>query len=212
MRRTVDIDLADLLRTAAAPVDGDEISVRILDAASELFLTHGIRRCSVEDIAEHSGLGRTTIYRRFDGRGQIIEAVIARECHRFFTSILESTSHLDRFQDVVVEGFLTGLRAVETSILSNLVRDEPDLLRVLTVDAGPVLTAARSFLVAAFGPVASAEDRAQVASVSELLVRLAISMVLSEQTVLPIDGPHASAEMHRLLDPLLDPLAELRRG
>ena len=138
--------------------------------------------------------------------------MLARECHRFFTSILESTSHLDRFQDIVVEGFLTGMRAVETSILSNLVRDEPDLLQVLTIDAGPVITAARSFLVAAFGPVASAEDRAQVASVSELLVRLAISMVLSEQTVLPIDGPHASAEMHRLLDPLLDPLAELRRS
>jgi len=211
MRRTVDIDLADLLRTASAPHDGDEISVRILDAASELFLTHGIRRCSVEDIAEHSGLGRTTIYRRFDGRGQIIEAVIARECHRFFTSILESTSHLDRFQDVVIEGFLTGMRAVETSILSNLVRDEPDLLRVLTVDAGPVIAAARTFLVTAFGPVASAEDRARVGAVSELLVRLAISMVLSEDTFLPIDGPNASAEMHRLLDPLLDPLAELRR-
>ena len=212
MRRTVDIDLADLLRVAATPHDGDEISVRILDAASELFLTHGIRRCSVEDIAEHSGLGRTTIYRRFDGRGQIIEAVIARECHRFFSSILERTAHLDRFQDVVVEGFLTGLRAVETSILSNLVRDEPDLLRVLTVDAGPVIATARSFLVAAFGPVETPDARAQVASISELLVRLAISMVLSEQTVLPIDGPHASTEMHRLLDPLLDPLAELRRG
>ena len=210
MRRTVDIDVADLLRTAVAPLDGDEISVRILDSASELFLTHGIRRCSVEDIAEHSGLGRTTIYRRFDGRGQIIEAVLARECHRFFRSILESTSHLDRFQDIVVDGFLTGMRAVETSILSNLVREEPDLLRVLTVDASPVITAARSFLVAAFGPVASAEDAAQVAAVSEVLVRLAISMVLAEHTVLPIDGPDATAAMHRLLDPLLDPLAALR--
>jgi len=210
MRRTVDIDLDDLLRTATTPLDGDEISTRILDSASELFMTHGIRRCSVEDIAEHSGLGRTTIYRRFDGRGQIIEAVLARECHRFFTSILASTSHLERFQDIVVEGFLTGMRAAETSILSNLVREEPDLLRVLTVDAAPVIAAARSFLVAAFGPVASASDRAQIEAVSEVLVRVAISIVLAEDTVLPISGPDSSAAMHRLLDPLLDPLAALR--
>ena len=39
MSRTVDIDLADLLRSAAAPHDGDEISIRILDAASESMRT-----------------------------------------------------------------------------------------------------------------------------------------------------------------------------
>lgn len=210
MRRTVDIDVGDVLRDAATGDEGDEISTRILDAASELFQSHGIRRCSVEDIAEHSGLGRTTIYRRFDGRNQIIQAVLARECHRFFTSILASTSHLDRFQDVVVEGFLTGMRAAETSILSGLVREEGDLLRLLTVDAAPVIVAGRSFLVAAFGPVASPQDRAQLDAVAELLVRLAISVMLSDDTALPLSGPGASEAMHRLLDPLLDPLAALR--
>lgn len=210
MRRTLEIDLDGLLRSATRPDDADEISTRILDSASELFMTHGIRRCSVEDIAEHSGLGRTTIYRRFDGRGQIIQAVLARECQRFFMSILASTAHLDRFQDVVVEGFLTGMRAAETSVLSNLVRDEPDLLRVLTVDAAPVIAVARSFLVAAFGPVEQAADRAQIEAVSELLVRLAISVVLAGDTVLPLTGPDAGESLHRLLDPLLDPLAALR--
>ena len=210
MRRTVDIDLGDLLRSMGTVDDADEIATRILDAASELFITHGIRRCSVEDIAEHSGLGRTTIYRRFDGRGQIIEAVLARECQRFFTSILASTAHLGRFQDVVVEGFLTGMRAAETSVLSSLVREEPDLLRLLTVDGGPVIAAGRDFLVAAFGTLDDPEDSERVAQVAEVLVRLAISLVLADDTVLPIDDADASAALHRLFDPLLDPLAALR--
>lgn len=110
----------------------------------------------------------------------------------------------------MVEGFLTGMRAAEMSVLSNLVREEPDLLRVLTVDAAPVIVVARSFLVAAFGPVERAADRAQIEAVSEVLVRLAISVVLAGDTVLPLSGPDASASLHRLLDPLLDPLAALR--
>jgi AcrR family transcriptional regulator len=123
------------------------------DAAAELFATRGIRRCSVEEIAERSGVGRTTVYRRFEHRNQIVEAVLARECQRFFTSIMVSTTGMERLEDQVIEAFLTGLHAAETSILAELVRTQPELLAMFTVDGAPVVDAATSFLVAAFGPV-----------------------------------------------------------
>ena len=70
MKRTLDVDLGELLRTLASDPDGpeDETTRRILDAADELFRQHGVRRCTVDEIAERSGLGRTTVYRRFEGR------------------------------------------------------------------------------------------------------------------------------------------------
>ena len=210
MRRSVGVDVDDLLASITRPLGGnDETSDRILDAAGELFATIGVRRCSMDDIASRSGLGRTTVYRRFEGRQQIVEAVLAREIHRFFGSILRSTAHLDRFEDVVVESFLTGLRAGEASLLTTLVRSEPELLQLLTIDAGPVVAAAREFLVAAYRATHTARrsDDDQVAMLAEVLVRLAISLVLTPQTVIPLDDdPATRAALHRLLDPLITPL------
>lgn len=212
MRRNVGVDVDDLLASVIRPIDQpDETTTRILDAASELFMTIGVRRCSVEDIAERSGLGRTTVYRRFDGgRSQIVEAVLGREIHRFFSGILTSTAHLERFEDVVIESFLSGLRASEASLLATLVATEPDLLRLFTIEGGPVVAAARQFLVMAYGAArpSGAADDTTVAMVAELLVRLAISLVLTPQTVLPLDDTdEARAALHRLLDPLLVPLS-----
>lgn len=204
MRRSVGVDVDDLLASVATGGGhDDEVADRILDAASELFTTLGVRRVSVDDIAARSGVGRTTVYRRFDGRNQIVEAVLAREVHRFFTSILASTAHVERFEDLVVESFLTGLRASEASLLAALVRAEPELLALLTIDGGAVVAAARDFLVAAYGP-----SDAPVAMVAEVLVRLAISLVLTPETSIPLhDDAAARAALHRLLDPLLTPLA-----
>ncbi len=213
MVRPVTIDVDDVLHAALLDVEreGDEATARILDAATELFALRGIRRCSVEEIAERSGVGRTTVYRRFEHRNQIVEAVLGRECHRFFTSILSSTVGIDRFEDQVVEAFLSGLHASQTSVLAELVRTQPELLAVFTVDGSAVIGAATGFLVASFGPVDDPSDRQLVASVAELLVRLAISLMISGPGAIPsADDAGSRAALHTLLDPLLVPLASLR--
>ena len=208
MARSLHVDLDDLLRALADGAEGeDEITRRILDAANELFAHHGLRRCTVDDIAERSGLGRTTVYRRFEGRSQIITAVLARECRRFFGTILLATMHLERLEDAVVEGFLSGLRSAESSLLSDLVRTEPEVLRLLTVEAGPIIHVARAFLASASGVPADAPEHHRVEVVAEVLVRLAISFVADDRSVIPLEDPErARADLHDLLDPVLAPL------
>ncbi len=215
MSRSVTIDIDGVLNAAIdAPTgaeDIDEATERILVAAAELFALHGIQRCSVEDIARHSGVGRTTVYRRFENRNQIVQAVLARECRRFFASIIASTDPSARLEDQVVEAFLSGLHAAATSMLTELVRTQPELLRLLTVDAAPVISAATGVLTAAFGPVEGPREARQVAAVAELLVRLAISVVVSGPGVVPMQDDAASRRaLHELLDPLLVPLGEIR--
>lgn len=221
MPRSVRVDVDDLVarltedpatRSGDEPGTDDDVADRILDAAAELFATVGVGRCSIDDIATRSGLGRTTVYRRFDGRQRIVEAVLARELRRFFGSILRSVAHLERFEDVVVEAFLGGLGGVEASLLTTLVRAEPELLQVLTIDGGPLIAAARSFMTAAYaathpdGPPAGTTDD-DVAIVAEVLVRLAISLVLTPETVIPAHDPLAArSALHRLLDPIVTPL------
>jgi len=54
----------------------------------------------------------------------------------------------------------------------------------------------------------SDRDLQQVAMFAEVLVRLAISLVLTPQTIIPLDDDAATrAALHRLLDPVIAPLA-----
>lgn len=203
MRRTAILDLEPMLASVADPA-GDEVATRILDAAAELVVKHGLRRCSVEEIAERSGLGRTTVYRRFESRDQILQTVLAREVRRFFAAIAEAVAGRGPIEDRVVEGFLAGLQAVHRSVLPELARQEPELLRLVTTDGGPVIAAARDFLVAELRRATKRKVDRRAAAVAEVLVRLAISFSLTPESVVPLhDEKAARAALHDLLDPLL---------
>lgn len=210
MPRSLQLDPSALLRAPEQRESSDELGTRILDAAAELFVEHGIRRVTVDDIAERCGIGRTTLYRHVGGRRSVIEAVLTRESWRFFAGLRDATSGSGRFEDVVVDGFVAGLEAARRSALPELVRSEPELRDLFTVDAGPIIAAGRDFLVGAFGPVDAAGAR-QVGLVAELLVRLALSLLLEPRSLVQLDGEQpVEADLHALLDPLLAPLGALR--
>lgn len=193
--------VADPARSGPAP---DEVTEAILDAAAAVLAAGGLRRCTVEEIAERSRLGRTTIYRRFDGRDDVIHAVLAREVRRGFAAIAAAMAHLDRFEDRVVEGVLAGLRAAEGSPLLPLVRSEPELLRLLTVDAGPLVQVAVAFLVEEDQRTSGRAPTDRARHAAELLVRFASSLAVAPETTLPLDDDEAARRaLHALLDPLL---------
>jgi AcrR family transcriptional regulator len=51
----------------------------ILDAALAEFERHGVRRVALDDVARRAGVSRTTIYRRFANRDDLMSAVIERD-------------------------------------------------------------------------------------------------------------------------------------
>ena len=142
-------------------------------------------------MAERSGVGRSTVYRRFDGRNALIAATVAHEARRFLGVLAEHADPSAPLVDQVADAFVTGLRVARATGLDTRLRDEPLLLRLLTVDAGPVVAAAADHLVAlhrANSSGAGAHADADVArATAELLVRLAISFVLTPETVLDDD-------------------------
>jgi TetR/AcrR family transcriptional repressor of uid operon len=205
MRRAPKLDLVPLLGALADP-SVDDTTGRILDAAAEVLASGGLRRCTVEEIAERGHIGRTTIYRRFDGRDEIVHAVLARELRSFFDTVARSVEHLDRIEDQVVEGFLTALDAARDSPMLPLLRSEPDLLMFLVTDAGPVLDMVTGLMVAQLQSVASGTeiDSQRARHGAEIVFRLTVSFVLMPETTLPLDEPVAAREsLHALFDPLL---------
>lgn len=178
---TMDVRTADgLAARLAAPEPGaDDLDTRILDAALAEFETYGLRRVSVEDVAKRAGVARTTIYRRFTNKEQLLQAVILRECRRFLTAIAEATEDLASAEDAVVEGFVVGLRSARTHpLMTRVLESEPEaFLPQLSMNGGAVMLAARDILADRLRRArpGDAEDHGTVA---EVLLRLAVSLLL----------------------------------
>ena len=203
-RRAPEIHLAPLVGALAEGESDDDVSEAILDAAADVLATGGLRGCTVEEVASRGRVGRTTIYRRFDGRDALVHAVLAREVRRAFAEVSAAVAHLDRPEDRLVEGILAALDGARRSPLVDLVRTEPELLRLVTVDAGPLIDVAVSFLVEegerSHGRMPTDRDR----HTAEMLVRFGVSLLITPQGTLPLDDPAATrAALHALLDPLL---------
>jgi len=193
----------------AVAVPDDATSSRILDAALAVIAASGVRHLTMDDVARRAGVGRMTVYRRFGDRERLVEALFVRECRRSLAA-LDAVAPVDApVVEQVAAGFVVALRIARSHpLLNRLARVEPEaLLSALREDGGAVLAMARAFLAARFrasqeaGVLDPARDPDALA---ELLVRLMLSFVLLEDTVLPLDddaGARAVAE--RLLAPLL---------
>jgi AcrR family transcriptional regulator len=137
-----------LARLSDGGADPDDLDTRILDAALAEFEAYGLRRVSVEDVAKRGGVARTTIYRRFGNKDQLLQAVILRECRRFLGALSAATEGLPSAEDAVVEGFVAGLRGARTHpLMTRVLESEPEaFLPQLSMNGGAVMLAARDIL------------------------------------------------------------------
>ena len=184
------------------PGSVDDVDRRILDAAGRLLVDVGLDDLEVDQVAELAGVGRSTIYRRFDGRNALLAATVAHEARRLLAALGEAVSGIDDPREQLVTAFCTGLRFARASGLAERIRDEPLLLRLLTVDGGPVLAAASTQLTELARAVDLELDQRHAAQTAELLVRLAISLVLTPESTLDLDDG-CEATIRRHLAPLL---------
>src|SRR5690606_17592119 len=123
--------------------DADPVTTRVLDATADLLGELGLGRWSVEDVAERSGIGRTTVDRRFAGRARLVHAVLAGGSRAFPTAIGVPVAHVPRLEDQVVAGMLVGMRAFRTSGVAQLLERGPQaVLPLLTTGATELLAAA----------------------------------------------------------------------
>ncbi|MPZ82774.1 MAG: TetR family transcriptional regulator [Actinophytocola sp.] len=182
-----------LLELVLAAPDTDAVGESIVDAALEEFLGYGLRRTNVDVVARRAGVSRATLYRRFDGKDALVQAVLARESRRFFGCIAEAVAGLDTAEERLVEGFVVGVRQARADrLLNRLLASDPEaLLPYLTTNGGLVVAAARDFLVSqAPGEPAPSDDRTPQ-GVAEVFVRLAISFTLMPESAIPLDTDDA---------------------
>jgi AcrR family transcriptional regulator len=107
----------------------DPATTAILDAAVAEFSQHGFRRVALDDVARRARVSRTTIYRRFAGRDELVGAVIDRENTVLFTNIADELKNRRPQSNYYVEAFtLSILRFREHRVLTRMLADEPGMM------------------------------------------------------------------------------------
>lgn len=179
--------VAVLAALAQRTDDGEDVDQRILDAAGRLLVDRGLEDLEVDEVAALAGVGRSTVYRRFDGRNALLAATVAHEARRLLDALADAVRGIEDPEEQLVAAFSAGLRLARATGLGERVREEPLLLRLLTVDGAPVIAAASAQLAAIAVDLDPDLEPRRATETAELLVRMAISLVLTPQSALDLD-------------------------
>ncbi|MGK2901332.1 MAG: TetR/AcrR family transcriptional regulator [Mycobacterium sp.] len=107
---------------------GADARENILDAALIELERHGFRKVALDDVARRAGVSRTTIYRRFANRDELVGAVIERENMALFADIAAELKQATPQSNHYVEAFtLSIMRFRRHRVLNQMIVDDPAL-------------------------------------------------------------------------------------
>jgi AcrR family transcriptional regulator len=175
----------------------------ILDAAVVEFEGHGFRRVALDDVARRARVSRTTIYRRFSNKDELVAAVIERENARLFADIANELKQAGPQSNYYVEAFtLSILKFRRHRVLDRMITDDPGfVLQLASVHHGAAIERMAEALRVIF-PVGFAERIGEqaVTELADTILRYAAMVLLlpSAQPLETADDIRAFARQHFL--------------
>ena len=116
--------------------DAGSIDSRILDAATQLFLTSGLRRTTYDHVAAAAHTSKSTLYDRWPTKAALFAAVVDRQTHT-------SLSHLPTPADPATSNTERLIRAGNELAEATLTTDGIALMRVTCAEADALPDVAR---------------------------------------------------------------------
>jgi TetR/AcrR family transcriptional regulator, repressor for uid operon len=188
----------------------DASTVRVLDAAYQVLTEGGIRRTTMNQIADAAGLGVATVYRRFPQKALLVQAVLLREAQRAIDAVDAALRKDAGVEEQAAGGF---------TAFAHSMADRPLLVRLLRGDGehdgeavapgqliDQVMVMARDY-IADWIRGLQAQGRycgVDADIVAEIQARLALSLVLAPEGRIPMhDDAATRAFATRYLVPIL---------
>jgi AcrR family transcriptional regulator len=157
-----------------------------LDATARCFVRYGVRRTSVQDVAQELGVNRATVYRQVGTVEQQAMLLLIRDAHRLLTALPGWVDGPIGPQTVIDLVATVVRRAREHPVLAKVLADEPDLVGTyVTRDSAALIELVtgmlRPLLDAAVASGAIA--RRDPVVLAEWLVRNTVSLILTPPSV-----------------------------
>lgn len=108
----------------------EELRVKILESATDEFYEKGYAKASMRTIAKHSGITVGNIYRYFDGKEALFEAVVKEAYERFY-SIVTTGARDEVLTNTGEDSFDTLRRELITSLVKCVSEKRIELLILL---------------------------------------------------------------------------------
>lgn len=180
----------------ADPVDTS--TARILDAGLALFSEHGVRRTTMNEVADAAGLGVATVYRRFPRKLELVRAVLLREAFIVIEVVDAALAGPDKVEEQAAAGFTAFAHAITARpLLVRLLRgeNERDGEAVAPGDLlDQIMAGARDYIADWIRALQSQGRYLDVDAdiVGEIQARLALSLVLAPEGRIPMHDDAAT--------------------
>lgn len=207
------------LMATGSEVDAtEEITARILQAASDLFARRGVQRPTMEEVARAAGYSRITVYRRFAAKDALIEEVIRWEFRQYFQQFTEDVKAAATVEERVVVGFVSSLKSMRAnSVIGGILAADPSMAVPSVIgEHGSTLGIVSRFLA---GRLRHEQEAGQVDPnldvdlVAEMMARISASFLVTPSRVVDLDDDAQLAEIARdFLVPMLSTASSRSRS
>lgn len=96
-----------------------ESKQEIILAAARCFEQYGPQRTSMDDIAEAAGISRKTLYRIFEDRPKLIQAILQWRWAKIARKIQSRIAKATGFEEALLEGSVTAVSSARNDKLAN---------------------------------------------------------------------------------------------
>src|SRR5690606_6008720 len=153
----------------------------ILDAMRDLLLERDWSAITMSDVARVAGISRQTLYKEFSSRQGLAQGYALRLVDSFVDAVADSVyAHVGDARAALVDGFAFFFAASAADPLVRSLLDgeaKPDLLRLITTDAAPILERGSSRLTETFHRSWIAATETDAGILARAVVRVALIFV-----------------------------------
>ncbi|MBM7365622.1 TetR family transcriptional regulator [Gordonia hydrophobica] len=153
----------------------------LLDGLRTLLREKDWARVTMADVARQAGVSRQTVYNEFSSRAGLSQAYALRLAEEFTGDIVRAVDeNVDDVEGALRTGFARFFaNAADDPLIQSLLSGEakPDLLKLITTDAAPIITAASARLEVMLVESWIGLDGPMAGRVARMIARTALSYV-----------------------------------
>jgi len=159
---------------------------KILEAADRLVRQFGISKTSMTDVARAAGVARGTLYRYFDSRDVLFDALAQRTAELFVVEVGEAMDRRATLADQVGEFSERMMRALHPAVAAESGANQAAMVRMLSTQSVQTLRRTAGFLrpyieaARARGEVRAGLD---IDDASEWLARMLLSFTIFQVSI-----------------------------
>jgi AcrR family transcriptional regulator len=189
-----------MISNKSDPVDA------ILTAARRCYVARGFSRTGMKEVAEEAGVARSTLYRYFPTRDDVLVATVKREMEVLNAWIRQQQASTDDPAELVVEGLILAIKEIPRRPLLRAVfaSEEDSRARRVLWSSDVIVSFGEELMDHVVTPTAAA-GRLQDAVRPEILVEWVYRLLLSFLT-LPSNWIKSDRELRATLHALLVPV------